>query len=739
MLSDVPTLRRSFYKLPEDPFANDILIPGFSEATEVTGVFGWFTAAWIGKLAPGLAIYLQRQDAMPIQMTVSPMLFQKEREVADKVSQLNGEQAVERIAEVFEHGRADEDALARHTLDCLGWMLASKKLIMRIAVPAPDSNFHPKMWGFYDGSARVIANGSGNATGKGVIAGVEQMNVSVSWDEHDVEVFSKAWRTLDEWLDGVSTGITGIYELPEAIEEKIIRTAPDVQPTQADYYDAVHEAGSPGWAANDLETLKRRFAKAKLPAPPKLSIPQWLKWQSGDYAHQGEAVAAWETATKPENGILEMATGAGKTLTALICATRVQDRNPDSGLLIVVAAPTRNLVTQWRAEVAKFGLKAVAPALESNSTTSLTEALRQADLGGTVALVITNHMLCDPTFQRTLERRVNPNTLLLLIADEAHGLGADGFINNKPEFFKKRLGLTATPVRQYDEEGTQQVFEYFGKPVYKFGLDQAIGFCLTPYEYYVHASTLDSQELDDFVKLTQRIGAAIAQADHEKRDSLLIQRRRIVETAEAKYGLLRQVLEHRGPRSLTHALIYASGKNPEQFERIAEILDSLNIRWTPIKEGVSQKEVQRRFDLFAKGGYQVMLAKKLLDEGVDIPSTREAFIVASSSVEREWIQRRGRVLRQHEGKKFALIHDFLALPPASAATTDSLKNIINNEIDRAYAFAAFSQSKDPDAGPFKNIARIRSAYWPETSSKPIHLQGSGETLIAEGTPQGAPW
>lgn len=739
MLADVSTLRRSFYKLPEDPFAREILIPAFQESTAVRGVFGWFSSSWISRLAPGLAMYLQHPETRTIEMTVSPTLFEAERRVVEQAVSLSDDESAHRIEQVFTHGRGDADALAAHALDCLGWMLATGQLRLRIAVPEPSSNFHPKMWGFGDDRDSVIANGSGNATGRGIVAGVEQMTVTVSWDDHDQEVFTQASAALDDWLYGRSIGVSRVFDLPEAVEARIIETAPDIAPTSSDYFDAVEADGNPGWAGDPHESLRRRFSKQRAPDPPALQIPSWLSWREGAYAHQGEAVQAWEEAEPAERGILEMATGAGKTLTALVCATRVQQRNPDRPLLVVVSAPSRTLVAQWRSEIAKFGLRAVAPALESSTDEALSRALRQLRLGGTVALVVTNVMLCDPRFQATLQRE-SASANSLLIADEAHGLGADGFVKNKPEFFEKRLALTATPIRQYDPDGTEEIFDFFGRPVYTFGLDRAIGFCLTPYQYYVHASALDTDELDEFVELTKRIGAAIGQDDDERRDALLIRRRRIIETAEAKYSLLRAVLQHRGTRELSHALVYASAKNPEQYERIAALLDDLGIRWAGITQETSSAAIRRSFEAFAEGGFQVLLAKKLLDEGVDIPSTREAFIVASSSVEREWIQRRGRVLRQHPDKPFAIIHDFLALPPApQLGQTSSVRSIIDSELGRAYAFAQHASNPTGSGGAFANIAEIREAYWPTGSTAPSTLQQPGDLFVAPGTPRGTPW
>ena len=223
----------------------------------------------------------------------------------------------------------------------------------------------------------------------------------------------------------------------------------------------------------------------------------------------------------------------------------------------------------------------------------------------------------------------------------------------------------------------------------------------------------------------------------------MIARRRIIETAQAKLSLLRAVLEQRGPRSLEQTLIYASAKNPEQFDNIATMLTDLNIRWAPVTQDTTAKRalLDRTLETFSSGGYQVLLAKKVLDEGVDIPSIREAFIVASSTVRREWIQRRGRVLRRHPEKPWAIVHDFLALPPAQmirSEGTTTVKKIIQIELDRTYAFAAHARNFVGDGGVLSDLQRIKTAYWPEGEGSPI-LQQAGDSFIATTTPQGKPW
>ena len=303
------------------------------------------------------------------------------------------------------------------------------------------------------------------------------------------------------------------------------------------------------------------------------------------------------------------------------------------------------------------------------------------------------------------------------------------------------------PERQYDPDGTEEIFEFFGPTVYEFGLDRAIGFCLVPYSYYVHACTLSGDELDEFERLTRRIGAAMGAETIEEDTGLrglLIARRRIIETGQSKIDLLREVLVRRGPRDLEHALIYASAKNPEQFDEIGKLLKALKVKWAPVTQETTRnpKLLARILDSFAKGTNQVLLAKKVLDEGVDLPSIREAFIVASSTVEREWVQRRGRVLRRHPGKPWAIVHDFLALPPVRLVRGDGtkgLKKIIETELSRAYAFGRYAQNIAGADGVHADLERLTTAYWPEAGVETGILNTADEHVIASATPRGKPW
>lgn len=415
-----------------------------------------------------------------------------------------------------------------------------------------------------------------------------------------------------------------------------------------------------------------------------------------------------------------------------------------------MSAPSIPLIMQWNEEVKKFGVTPVVPSLEASTDKALTRLFRGLRGGGTHVAIVTNNLLCAKRFQATVASKLHSHgqtVSTMLIADEAHTLGAESFIRNKPEFFEKRLALSATPVRQYDPDGTEEIFKFFGPTAYEFGLDRAIGFCLVPYRYYVHACTLCEEEIVKFDQLSRQIGAAMGAEvteDDSSLQGLLIARRRIIETGQSKIDLLQEVLTRRGPRNLKHALIYASAKNPEQFDAIGKLLTILRVKWAPVTQDTTSnpKLLARILDSFAKGSIRVLLAKKVLDEGVDIPSIREAFIVASSTVEREWVQRRGRVLRVHPGKPWAIVHDFLALPPVRAVRgndTSGLKKIIKVELNRAHAFGRYAQNVAGSDGVHANLERLTTAYWPEAGVKTDILEDADEHVVARGTPRGEPW
>lgn len=694
MLRDEASIRPNLYRLPRDRIVPGVLVPAFRQATRVRGAFGWFTAGWVARLAHGLAVYLGRLDTKPMQFTIAPALFPEEY---DALSGAVGrsEFVLARVEAIFrEAASPTAGMLARHAMDCLSWMVMKNRLELRVAKMRPGANYHPKIWLFYDELDIVAVRGSANATGRAFERGVEHMDVDCTWDNRSR--VASAVEMVDDWAEGRDNEIEDVLALPEALLEVIVRLAPSEMPTVSQY-EAAMSASSPSGEAIDTRSDGQRL----------FQIPADLHWREGPYGHQGAAVSGWEASGR--RGVIAMATGAGKTIAALISAYRAwQEHN--GPFLLVISAPSAPLVAQWEQECGRFGLDAILPigvggvSQKHQAIGNALVRLRQSHAGQIEAMVVTNNLISNTAFQNALrdaKERI-PNLKCMHIGDEAHSLGSPSFISAPPQFFDYRLGLSATPERQYDDEGTKQLFRYFGATVFEFGLAQAIGFCLVPYDYHVHIAYLDGTELQDFQALTARIGQTIARSGGNvdfgdtTLTALFVQRRAVVETAAAKIPTLRSILQPQADH-IRHTLVYTSSKNPAQLLEAKAVVAELGIVARQVTEAETgdRKKLQAILDGFGDGDYELLLAKRVLDEGVDIPQTREAILLASSSVEREWIQRRGRVLRKHPGKTHAVIHDVVALPPPreSSLYDDSVLQFISSELDRVRAFGRHAQNK----------------------------------------------
>jgi superfamily II DNA or RNA helicase len=684
VLRDEPTLRPNLYRLPVEPLAAEILIPAFRQATSVRGAFGWFTAGWIHSLAPGLATYLARDDGEAIEFTIAPALFPAERAALERAV-VSPELVTRRVeAELLSAASPDAGALANHAVDCLAWMVATNRLFLAIAIPLPGANYHPKIWLFSDGQDAVAVRGSANATGRAQEASVEHMDVDCTWVNPTRVRIAEAM--VNDWAAGHDPVLERTVPLPVALRDRLLRLAPDEPPSQSDYERAVRTA------TGIVTTQARRRL---------FQIPPALEWRSGRYSHQGEAVDAWEEAGR--HGILAMATGSGKTIAGLICAYRAWQEH-DGPFLLVVSAPTNPLVAQWNTECERFGLNPLNPspgAASGRDTLGHVLQRLRARLAGVVeCLVVTNDALNKPAFRETLRhaRDSVDDLRIMLIGDEVHTLGTASFLDSAPEFIELRLGLSATPIRQYDPDGTAELLNYFGDTVYEFGLDRAIGLCLVPYDYYFDIVHLDHHEMDRFRRLSERIAQRVAaRGGFDLRDSTLrrwlIQRREILENAAGKVDFLSNMLRER-PLA-RHLLIYTTSKNPQQMDAAERALDARGVAYSRVTQVESRDRTRLAATLesFQRGDIEVLVAKKVLDEGVDIPQAREAILLASSTVEREWIQRRGRILRQAPGKTHAVIRDVLALPPPSAIRyEDSVLNAISRELDRVRAFGRYARN-----------------------------------------------
>ncbi|MDJ0509025.1 MAG: DNA phosphorothioation system restriction enzyme [Crocosphaera sp.] len=452
---------------------------------------------------------------------------------------------------------------------------------------------------------------------------------------------------------------------------------------------------------------KKRFYQVFPQVNPK--IPETI--QLRDY--QQTAIINWFK--NKGRGTLKMATGSGKTITALAITTELYQKIGLQVLLVV--CPYRHLVVQWEKECQRFNLNPVL-AFESiyNWQSTLCRELYkiQSNQQSFLTIITTNSTLIKQGFQSQV--KFFPDKTLI-VGDEAHHLGSPSLESRLPRNIGLRLALSATPERYFDEEGTEALLDYFGaviKP--EFTLSDAIKKkALVPYLYYPIFVNLTESEAFIYAKLTQRIGWALGKNEtlknNENLTALLIQRSRLIGTAENKLTALRNLM--RTHLNTNHTLFYCGDGTldnnftnyQKQIEAVTHILGrELGYRVNTYTTETTLEEREKICQQFKKGDLQGLVAIKCLDEGIDIPEIRQAVILASSANPRQFIQRRGRVLRPHPHKEQAIIYDMIVMPPdLERQTWEVERNLLRKELKRFMEFAKIAKNAEEASQKFIEI------------------------------------
>ena len=414
--------------------------------------------------------------------------------------------------------------------------------------------------------------------------------------------------------------------------------------------------------------------------------------------YQRVAVANWFA--NNGRGTLKMATGSGKTITALAIATELYNKINLQVLLVI--CPYCHLVNQWARESEKFGLKPILAFEDSRSWQhKLVAGLYEVRGGDSTFLTIitTNATLMGDSLRSQL--RYFPEKTLI-IGDEVHNLGAPRLGQSLPRNIGLRLALSATPERHFDEQGTETILDYFG-PVLQPELTLADAIrqkALVHYLYYPILVELTEAETRKYSYLTKKIGWALS-GDEKVEESdalttLLMQRARLIGAAANKLIALRELMINR--LDTAHTLFYcgdgsietgARKNNNRQLTQTAKLLGSeLGYRVNTYTASTPSAEREKLRQQFESGELQGLVAIRCLDEGVDIPAIRHAVILASSSNPRQFIQRRGRILRPHPGKERATLFDMIVLPPdLGRETLEVERNLLRRELRRFLEFA----------------------------------------------------
>ena len=704
---------RPVFEIPDDDLVGEVLIPAMRLCNDLRIGVGWFSSRCLAQIAPGLAVFVN-ETRNTLKLMVSPEITKEDQDAIRRG--ICEPQAVldETMKRLFEKARISASAVERHTVETLAYLVASERLHVRVVL-MEQGMYHKKLWLLRSGEQWLAVHGSSNATERGLLVNGEQMSIDRAWVDGEqskrrVNIFLEQWDR--RWNNQHPTSLT--VEVDQVLE--LLRGYTGLTPpTIADFWEAWHRDNEAGLEP-DLPQ-----GHHDLRVDHRLEIPTTLNWRDGLFAHQGTAVDAL---VEKGGGILSMATGSGKTRTALIATTRMQDMKADH-LCVVVLAPTRPLIRQWVEDIRSFGiepivLSGIAPDKRQWELELLSVAFTSFTPRTEILLLTNSLFMGKNSAERAWFEGLPDSVNCFLIADEVHNLGAPSFIKNPPKCFDLKIGLSATPIRQYDPDGTHQLFQFFGgPPVFEFSLGNAIeAGCLAPYRYHMHAVKLSSDEMEYYENLTEQLVKAGFSIDDDGRtvglsdrvSHLLRIRRALVEQASAKLNVLEQELKSIGPESISRTLIYTSAKptvlgKPKQIEEANQMLQRLGIvsRQYTGRETASNKS-RRILDRFGLGDYQALTSMKVLDEGIDIPETDTAFLLASSTVEREWVQRRGRILRHAPGKTFAHLHDFIVIPPDFDSPAS--KSLLKSELRRASAFADLAENEYDPKGPNRMIRRF---------------------------------
>lgn len=689
---------KEVYNSEDDNILEDFYIPALKNAVSYDRSVGYFDAKVLTTAARGLAGFVDNGGY--IRLIVGATLTDGEYQA---ISEGYGEREVmERLTQNFDASlNAYNTELFKNQLNTLTWFIQHKKMDIKIALRR-GGIYHEKIGIIKDASGdSLVFQGSANETNNALSPfNYESINVFKSWlpefrghiDPH-VQKFECMWEN--------NARNTKVIDFTEIASRLLARKVENVHRPDI---------------ARELELWQEQIdAEAEIVDMPKgPHIPK--KLYGNDFAlkqHQKDALNSW----KENNfkGLFELATGAGKTITAIYGAVKMFDSR--RRLFLVVAVPYQSLADQWADNLRVFNINPlVCYGGEHRWLASLQRQVVdfQMELKNFVAVVVVDATLSSRsrTFANLIESLGEENKEhFLFVGDECHHHGAFANFNSLPHNAALRIGLSATPDR--DEEGSENLREYYGETVAHYTMKNALDDdVLTPYEYHLIEVSLTEEEAEQYIALSKRISQLIAQSKGKKEslannnalNILLSKRARLINGTVNKPIALRALLKDMTP--IKHSLFYCAEGNIDnidaeddaegikQIRVISELLHSMG--WRSSQFTANEDKAQRTAILknFKDGDIDSLVAMKCLDEGIDVPACSTAFILASSRQPRQFIQRRGRILRKSKGKTKAVIYDFFVTLPIDSVEDGGIeRRLLIAELKRINEFASLSLNK----------------------------------------------
>lgn len=646
------SLRKS-YKTYKNDIVSEFYTPVLQEASLYQRAVGFFSSSALIDLTKGISGMIRNGGR--IQFIVSPRLDEDDIEAINK-----GYEKKKIIGKaLLRDFKEPENYFQEERLNWLAYLIEEGFLEIKVAFTPPNKEmgmYHEKVGIVTDSDGnRIVFTGSLNETENAFRNNYESIVVFTSWEESKAYADEMQKDFINLW-EGNEADLE-IIEFPDVVKERFTSYRKSELNLEIDVEEP-----------SEYITIKKGIPH----------IPDGFEFR--DY--QIEAIEEWKRHSY--HGIFDMATGTGKTYTGLGAIVKLYEER--KRLAIIIVCPYQHLVEQWVEDIELFNINPIigySASKQKNWKKRIETDVVDFSIGiiDTFCFVTTNATYSSK-FVDSIMDRLGPDTLLLV--DEAHNFGSESLKKRLHPNIEYRLALSATLERHGDDEGTEALKDFFGDKCIEYTLERAIKEKkLTPYYYYPVVIYLNDEELDEYKELSYQISKECYEDKNkktvftEKGKMLLLKRARIVAGAAGKLDLLRDLMEKY--RNETHMLIYCGATRVQQdFSDDASFTDSeserqivavskilgnefgMKVRHFTSNESAEEREIiKKRFAM--ADPYQAIVAIKCLDEGVNIPSIKTAFILASTTNPKEYIQRRGRVLRLADDKPFAVIYDFVTL------------------------------------------------------------------------------
>lgn len=688
MLNEV--LWKTVYRTGDDDLLKDFYLPALSHAKNYDRAVGYFSSELLASAAQGLSNLVKSDGKM--RLIIGHPLDEEEYQAVvqgQKNSWLTGQLK----DQLIEFMSAPQSTLSNYRLRLLSWLVAGGRLELKFACRRRGM-YHEKIGVVTDSLGnKLVFQGSANETGFAMDANFNAESISVypSWTDA-YPTYGKIYEDAFESLWNGKQRDTVTLEMPSSFYEEI---AKQVATNPALNFEIESEIFEQAQLASGI------YSNENGPAVPSVLGNERFAIKP----HQRRALEAWER--NSFTGIMKLATGSGKTITAIYGAVRIFESTGQ--LCLIIAVPYIDLARQWVAVLRLFNIFPIQ-CYESKAKWShkLTEqvAFYKTGQSSFLPVVVVNKTLSSDSFQSII--KTVPPERMLMIGDECHRHGATNAFAALPNA-AMRLGLSATPFNDDDDEfdtpfpnvAKDRLLNYYGEIVSEYELSDAIhDGVLTQYNYHVYPVALTEEEQIEYEELSKKISGLIGSAKDGASDSLTIlcgQRSRLLGEAENKFLMLRSLLKADGGVSKGHCLFYCPEGSAEtasgisrNVDRVCSVLNEFGWRTSQFTSSESKTQRDNIMNGFLRKDIDGLVAMKVLDEGIDLPACKTAFILASTRNPRQYVQRRGRILRRYPGKLMAEIHDFVICPAAGYEDTNASLSLRRAELERVRDFQLMS-------------------------------------------------